>query len=230
MAKILVAEDDRNLSGSVVDALRAGNHTVDLVENGEEALLMACTYTYDLLILDWMMPAATGVEVCSRYRAKGGGSPILMLTAREQIEDKMVGFHSGADDYLTKPFDSRELLLRVTALLRRKPDRPTDVIKIGCVELDPVEHSILVNGQLTKFTPREFSLMEFFLRHPDQVFSADALINRVWNSDTEASADTVRVIVNRLRKKLRVENQGPDIATIYNVGYKLDTKSGAERR
>lgn len=227
MAKILIAEDDKPLGEMVAQSMQQQQHVVDLVLDGKDAIAMLETYSYDLAILDWSMPGMTGIDICSQFRAQGGQTPILMLTGKDQIDDKVLGFGAGADDYLTKPFDHRELVVRVNALLRRKPDRPTDVLVAGCVKVDPVTHSVTVDDKTVQMTPREFGLLEFFLRHPGQVFSADALLDRVWDSNSDASHDSVRVLINRLRNKLSCETPGPEIKTIFGVGYKLEMPSSS---
>jgi two-component system OmpR family response regulator len=179
-----------------------------------------------VVILDWDLPRMTGVEICSKYRANKGVTPILMLTGKSQIADKEQGLDAGADDYLPKPFHMRELSARIRALGRRPTTVASNVLTVGSLELDPTKHRLCKNGQDIHLLPKDFALLEFLMRHPDEIFSSEAILQRVWNLDTEATSDAVRTSVKRLRKKLD-DSDDEDNSIIENVrriGYRLKIK------
>jgi DNA-binding response OmpR family regulator len=177
--------------------------------------------TFDLLILDWELPDGTGLDICLEYRRAKGTGGVLFLTGRSHINDKLTGLESGADDYLTKPFDMRELLSRDRAILRRPSVVGCKTITVRDIELDPVEHSVKMAGSELKLYPKEFSLLQLFMLHPKQVFSPDDLLNRVWPTDSEASIETVRQTILRLRQKVERETEAPLIQTVRGFGYRL---------
>ena len=222
MAKILVADDDPDLVEMVEDCLTAELHTVDTVLSGKEAQDRLRFYQYDLVILDWQFPDAEGPEILHAYRMQGGITPVLMLTGRNKTADIERGLDVGADDYLTKPFDSRELKARVRALLRRSVGAASNLIRIRNLELDPTSHTLTRDGELIDLLPREFALLEFFMRHPNQTFSNEALLDRVWATESDSSHDAVRTCVQRLRKKIDVEGERSIISTKHRVGYILE--------
>jgi len=223
MAKILVVEDENDLAVPMKDWLTREQHVVEIVGNGVDALDRLKVYKYDVVVLDLMLPGISGIEVCRRYRSEGGSSSILMLTARNTVEDKEFGLDAGADDYLTKPFHLKELSARIRALLRRHTQSTSRELKSGGLVLDVVSRTVILNGAEIHFVPREFSLLEFLMRHPNQVFSAEALLERVWASDTMASPDTIRTYIKILRKKLGCEGKDSFIKTVHGVGYKLES-------
>lgn len=223
MAKIVVVEDDRDLVTLIKGILSIERHTVESVHNGHEAVTVLQMYPYDLVILDWMLPGKAGTEICQEYRARGGTAPILMLTAKSTIEDKETGLDSGADDYLTKPFHPKELTARVRALLRRPQAVVNKTLKIGDVEVDSNQVKVMKSGKEIHLLPKEFALLELFLRYPTQVFSAEALLDRVWASDSSASLDTVRTYIKTLRKKIDPEGKVSYIRTVHGIGYSLNS-------
>ncbi len=224
MAKILIVEDDLGLSKMVRDWLVFEKHQVEEVADGNEALEKLRFYEYDLVILDWMLPGMSGVQILREFRNTRGSTPVLMLTGKDTIIDKETGLDAGADDYLTKPFHMKELSARTRALLRRPRDIVTDTIKVGDLLLDRGKHKILKNNVEVKLLPKEFALIDFLMRHPNQVFSVDALLNRVWESESDATADAVTTCVKRIRKKLDSEGKPSIIRTVHGVGYRLDTQ------
>lgn len=223
MAKILVVEDETDLAIPVRDWLTREQHLVELVDNGPEALDQLRIYKFDLIILDLMIPGINGMEVCKQFRQDGGSTPILMLTAKSGVEDKEAGLDAGADDYLTKPFHLKELSARVRALLRRHSQPNSRELKVGDLVMDTVARTVTKNGVEVHFVPKEFSLLEFLMRHPNQVFSAEALLDRVWASDTMASPDTIRTYIKLLRKGLGGDGKESYIRTVHGVGYKLES-------
>lgn len=225
MAKIVVVEDDKDLVNLIKGILSVERHMIDSVYNGHEALAIMNMHPYDLVILDWMLPGKPGTEICKEYRARGGAAPILMLTAKNTIEDKEQGLDAGADDYLTKPFHPKELSARVRALLRRPQAVVAKTLKAADIELDPNLVKVFKSQKEIHLLPKEFALLELFMRYPTQVFSADALLDRVWNSDSSASLDTVRTYIKTLRKKVDTDSKNSLIRTVHGVGYSLSDKT-----
>lgn len=227
MAKILVVEDEIDLAGLVKGWLEKEHHLVEIAGDGLEALIRMETNKYDVILLDMMLPSLDGLEVLKRYRKGGGAAGVIMITARSHVDDKELGLDTGADDYLTKPFQLKELAARVRAVLRRNHVPTTDVLKFRDLVIDPQEFKVSKNGEDVHLLPKEFRLLEFLVRHPHQVFSAEDLLSSVWESDTDALLDTVRGHITRLRKKLDSPEQSSIIVTIYGVGYKLGPESGS---
>jgi DNA-binding response OmpR family regulator len=226
MAKILLVEDDREL-GCIISACLSFDHfTVEHVENGSEAVARLRTYQYDLVILDWGLPGMSGLNVCQNFRAAGGTTPILMLTARGDIVEKEQGLDSGADDYLTKPFDKRELTARIRALLRRAGDKlAANALSFDDLTLEPNNFRVTRAGVEVNLVAKEFALLELFMRHPGRLFSPEALISQVWMSDEASSPESIRQHIKNLRKKLDAKRGASVIQTVRGVGYKLDTRN-----
>ncbi|MGH9552479.1 MAG: response regulator transcription factor [Terriglobales bacterium] len=223
MSKILIVEDHKELADLVRDSLQANSYLVDCAESGPDALNHLRMNEYDLIILDLNLPGLSGLDVCRTFRQHGGNTPILMLTGNRTIDDKEVGFDAGADDYLTKPFQFRELTARVKAMIRRGPGQSAqnNVLTCGNLKLYLDEHRVTNDEVDISFLPKEFALLEFFLRHPRQVFSAEALVQRVWDTDSEASPETIRSYITRIRSKLGATSENPYIVTVHGVGYKF---------
>lgn len=222
MAKILLVEDEPDFSELIAGWLKNDHYLIESVENGEDAMDRLRFYKYDLVILDWMLPGISGVDVCKRYRSSGGTTPILMLTAKRHVDEKEAGLDAGADDYLTKPFELKELSARIRALLRRPSAFSGNVLKVGNLVLESNSFKVTRDGEDIQLLPKEFALLEFLMRHPNQVFSAEAILDRVWSSDSEASPETIRTYIKRLRKKLDVEGTPSLLCTVHGVGYKLE--------
>jgi len=222
MAKILLVEDEVDLSDLVREWLKSEKHVVELVETGEEAVDRLKFYKYDVVILDWVLPGKSGLSVCQEYRAMGGTTPILFLTAKNMITEKEAGLDAGSDDYLTKPFDIKELSARIRALLRRPQVFSGSVLVAGPLELDTSSRKVLYHGIELQLLPKEFALLEFLMKHQNKVFSSEALIERVWNSESDASPEVIRTYIKRLRKRLDVEGQPSLLQTVHGVGYKLE--------
>jgi DNA-binding response OmpR family regulator len=221
MAKILVVEDDKELSGVIEDQLRFDHHTVQAVGNGGEALHLLQFSAFDLVILDWGLPDLDGIQILTKYRSRGGTTPILMLTGRGKAVEKEQGLDSGADDYLTKPFEIIELSARVRALLRRPAQLKEDILRFEDIDLDLKSFRLIRAGKEIPLTPKEFSVMEFFMRHPGQIFSLEAILERVWRSDDKGSLEGVRSCIKRLREKLDAAGQPSFITSVHGFGYKL---------
>lgn len=223
MAKILVVEDDESLSRMVSEWLVSEHHHVEVSQDGADAMEKLQFYDFDLVILDLNLPSMGGINILRQFRASGKETPVLILTGQDKIEDKEVGLDSGADDYLTKPFHMKELSARVRAILRRPSTYVGDKLTAGALELSPATHSVKIKGLDISLLPKEFALLEFLMRHPDQVFSADALLNRVWASASDSSIDALTTCVKRLRKKIDTDGSPSYIKTVHGVGYKLSS-------
>jgi DNA-binding response OmpR family regulator len=224
MAKILIVDDNSELSDNIKEWLSGEQYIVDTCADGVQALQYLSTYEYDAIVLDWTMPKISGVEVCRQYRGTGGTTPILMLTGRRTLDDKEEGLDAGADDYLTKPFEVRELSARLRALIRRAAKAPGNVLKFGNIVLDKDKHQVMKIGQEVKLMPKEFAILELLLSYPNKVFSAEALIERIWSAESDASPEIVRKYINRLRKEVDTEGQPSIIRTVHGVGYALESK------
>jgi DNA-binding response OmpR family regulator len=223
MPQILFVEDDKDLSAVVNEWLTADGYTVEVAHDGLTGWEFLRQYNYDVVILDWNLPGLSGPAMCGRYRAAGGVAPVIMLTAKSQITEKVEGVDSGVDDYLTKPFNLKELSARLRALLRRPQAVVTNVITNGYLELDVVKRRITKGGVEIHLLPRDFELLEFMMRHLDEVFSSEALLQRIWGSDAEATSDALRTSIKRLRQKLDVGDSDAQsfIENIPRVGYRL---------
>lgn len=223
MAKILVVEDDEDFANTIVDGLSLERFTVEHSASGTDCIELLKLAEYDVIVLDWQLPGMTGIEVLKQFRAQGGKTPILMLTGKGEIQDKEKGLDTGADDYLTKPFDMRELVARIRALLRRTTVATSNTLTVRDIVLDPGKHRVTKGGKEVHLLPRDFALLEFFMRHPDEVFPADTLLARVWQYDSEASPEGLRAAIRRIRKAV---DGGEDLSqsiieNISRVGYRL---------
>lgn len=222
MAKILLVEDDLDLGDRIVQWLKHEHHTVELIADGQQASDYLAQLKYDLVVLDWGLPNRTGVDVLREFRKAGGVTPVLLLTGKGKIAEKEEGLDAGADDYLTKPFDIKELSARIRALLRRVPQFTTNSIVVGPVELNVGGHTISVNGNEVQFAPREFAMLEFFMKHAGQVVSTETLLERVWSSESTASSETIYTCVRAVRKKLKEAGADNFIRTVHGIGYKVE--------
>ena len=223
--RILCVEDEPEVAAAVRAALIADGHAVDVVADGTEALEWAAAYPYDLVILDLIMPGLDGLEVCRRLRRSGGGMPILMFTALDQVEDRVRGLDSGADDYLPKPFAMAELLARVRALLRRDTPGREATIRVEDLELDPASLAVHRGTRPIKLTAKEFALLSLLARHPGQLFSRDRLIDALWDADFDAESNIVEVYIHSLRRKVDAGRRDGLIETVRGAGYRLRAPS-----
>lgn len=218
--RILVVDDDPQISGLLKRGLAYEGYTVDTAGDGPEALAKAREKEPDLVILDVLMPGMDGFEVARRLRL-GGPVPILMLTAKGTVADKVAGLDAGADDYLVKPFDFDELLARVRALLRRRQPEHGEVIRFADISLDPVSRQVDRSGAPIELTAKEFDLLEFFLRHPRQVLRREQIYEQVWGYDFEGESNVIEVYVRYVRAKLEAGGRTRVIHTVRSVGYVL---------
>jgi DNA-binding response OmpR family regulator len=221
---ILVVEDEQRLAYLLRRVLLEERHAVDLAQDGHTGLDLALSDTYDVVILDVMLPGLDGLEICRQMRAEHIMSPVLMLTARGAVEDRVTGLNVGADDYLTKPFAMEELLARINALLRRRDRRFDETLQlsVGDLTLDLVRHEARRAGRVIELTAKEFALLEYLMRHPGQVLTRTQIVDAVWRYDLEALSNVVDIYIHYLRDKIDQGFPHPLIKTVRGVGYKID--------
>lgn len=222
--KLLLAEDERELSDALAEILKHSNYAVDAVYNGIDALDYILVGDYDGVILDVMMPGMDGFTVVKKLREKGDQTPVLILTAKGEVDDRVTGLDSGADDYLTKPFAMKELLARVRSITRRRTEAASSVIRLGNVELDCTAFTISCEEKLQHLTGKEFQMLQLFMSYPAQIFSAENLLEKIWGYDTDAEINVVWVNVSYLRKKLDQLGANLQIRAIRNQGYHIEIK------
>ncbi|WP_414587928.1 response regulator transcription factor [Scytonema sp. PCC 10023] len=219
---ILLVEDDLAQLEPLRAALTKAGHTIDAIEDGETAQWLLSQKDYDLLILDWMLPKVSGVDLCQEYRRIGKTSPVLMLTAKDTTLDKVYGLDAGADDYLVKPVDIVELLARVRALRRRSPLWQGDKLTLADLHLD-LNNLTLERNQLTsQLSGREFQLMEYLMRHPRQILSHNQIEQALWGWGTEPESNAVTTLVRRLRQRLQTVGAKDWLENVYGMGYRLN--------
>lgn len=223
--RILLVEDDKRIANFITKGLRENAYAVDVAFDGEAGLYQAFINTYDALILDVMMPLKDGFEICRELRKAGVKTPILMLTARDAIDDKISGLDFGADDYLTKPFEFKELLARLRALLRRSGEMRPPKIVIGDLEIDTVSQTVRRGGREISLTTKEYALLEFLAREQGKVLGRAEIAERVWDENFDAFSNLIDVYIKRLRDKMDVGFAVELIHTRRGAGYILDDKS-----
>jgi DNA-binding response OmpR family regulator len=221
MPRVLVVEDDRKVHQSLKEGLAAAGLQVESAWTGDEGSRLAASQSFDCLVLDWMLPGRDGLQVLADLRRSGRTTPVLLLTARDDLDDRVLGLESGADDYLVKPFAFAELLARVRALLRRgRPDRET-VLRAGSLEMDLLGRRTTRDGVEIPLKPREFEVLEYLLRHKNEPVTREMLGRDVWKDPSYALTNVIEVYINLLRKKVEVAGRSPRIATLRGVGYTL---------
>src|SRR3954454_25186766 len=224
--RVLVVEDEIKMAGLLRRGLVEEGLAVDLAGSGEDALARAAATDYDAIVLDVMLPGITGVEACRRLRERESWVPVLMLTARDSIEDRIAGLDGGADDYLTKPFSLRELSARLRALFRRRPSERPAVLEVGDIRLDPASRTVARNGTEIDLSAKEFSLLETFMRSPGLVLSRFHLLEHAWDYSYEHRSNVVDVYVRYLRQKLDRPFGVESIETVRGSGYRLREDGG----
>lgn len=224
--KLLYAEDEIAMSEAVTDILTYHNYIVDSVFNGTDALDYALVGDYDGIILDIMMPGMDGINVLKNLRSKGVNAPVLLLTAKSQIEERIEGLDAGADDYLPKPFDMGELLARVRAMLRRRNEFTPDILTFGDLSLNQQNYQLGCNGQSVVLPKLEYRLMEVFMRNQNICISTEGLFSKVWGLDSDAEIGVLWVYISYLRKKLSLLGSSVEIKAKRNIGYSLEVQNG----
>lgn len=224
--RILVVEDERTLAGFVEQSLQAEGYAVTVVHDGERAELEALAGDYGLVLLDVMLPGRSGLEVLDAIRARKPELPVIMVTARGAIEQRVEGLDRGANDYVTKPFSFEELLARVRAQLRNPGQREASALQAGDIRLDLRTRRVERAGQEVRLTAREFELLAYLARHPDQVLSREQILNAVWGYDFDPGTKVLEVYIGYLRRKLGVDSGEGPIETVRNVGYRLRAPVG----
>ncbi len=221
MADILIVEDEKDIADVVQDVIRQQGHAVDCASSGTEAMQLLTLRNYDLIVLDWMLPGLSGVDVCKNYRTLGGQGHVLMLTARTTVDEKALALDVGADDYLCKPFDLKELLARVKAMLRRPTLLVHETILFSGWQLDPKLGTLTSGGKVITLLPRETELLVFLLKNCDSFFSAEALLERVWPISSFVQPDTVRTHIKTIRKKIARPDFTGSIEHSRGFGYRI---------
>jgi DNA-binding response OmpR family regulator len=219
--RILVAEDDRPVASFLKKGLEAEHYAVDVAPDGEEALYMAEEYEYDLMVLDLILPRMDGLQVLKQIRTKKQPLPVLVLTGRSRVEDRVKGLDLGADDYLIKPFAFRELSARVRALLRRGNRPPELSFQVEDLEMNRVDRTVRRGERKIELTPKEFSLLEYLMRNAGRAVSRAMIIEHVWNFSFDTMTNVVDVYINYLRKKISADSEGGLIHTVRGVGYRI---------
>lgn len=219
--KILVVEDEERVAKFIRKGLKEEGHAVDCAADGEEGGFFAEVNDYDLIILDIMLPKKNGIIMCKEIRSRGVATPVLMLTARDSVEDKVRGLDAGADDYLSKPFAFDELLARVRALLRRRSEVKAPVLMIAGLELDPMSRRVTRDGTPIRLTTKEYALLEYMMRNPDKVLSRTLIGEHVWDMNFDPESNVIDVYVSHLRNKVDKGFELPLIHTLRGQGYIL---------
>lgn len=223
--RILVVEDQAKVASFIKKGLEEESYSVDLVHDGESALQYATGFAYDLILLDVMLPKKDGFQVCGDMRQNGVTTPILMLTARDMVDDKVKGFESGADDYLTKPFAFAELLARIRALLRRGTGQSASVLQVDDLSLDLLKHSAARGGTSIDLTNKEYALLEYMMRNTGLVLTRTMIAEHVWDLNFDSETNVIDVYMNHLRKKVDGSASSKLIHTIRGRGYVLKSKN-----
>lgn len=219
--RLLLVEDDRKAARLLTKGLSEEGFVVDVAYSGEQGDEMASIGTYDVIVLDWLLPGRDGLTVCRELRDRGTQTPILMLTARDGVGDRVAGLDTGADDYLTKPFDFAELLARIRALLRRSELTRPPILRVSDLMLDPVSHRVMRGGAAIGLTPTEYAILETLMRHAGRVVTRTRLAESVWERDGDGLTNVIDVHVSRLRRKIDAGASEPLIHTEWGAGFRL---------
>ena len=221
--RILLVEDDNRIAKPLAEDLRHQNHTVDIARDGIEGWDYIQSVNYDLILLDLMLPKLDGIALCKRLRAAKSNALILMLTARDTTSDKVLGLDAGADDYLVKPFELEELAARIRALSRRIPETKPLILSHGDLQLNPSNCTVTYGNQSVFLTPKEYMILECFLRNPAQVLTRAAILDKLWDFDRSSGEGTVKTHITNLRSKLKAAGSSENfIETVYGIGYRLN--------
>jgi DNA-binding response OmpR family regulator len=219
--RVLVVEDDTGIAKFIHQGLNEAGYAVDVASNGREGVNYAIAADYDLIVLDVLLPELDGLSVLKNLRQRGLQTPVLLLTALDTVQDRVLGLDAGADDYLIKPFDFTELLARLRALLRRPPLQTDGVLQVGNLEMDTVQRLVRRGDRLIELSPREFSLLEYLMRHPNQVLSRTQIAQHVWSFDFYGDFKVIDVYIGYLRRKIDRHETTSLIQTVRGVGYRI---------
>ena len=222
--RILLVEDEPRMANVIAKGLREQAYAVDIAEDGDVALYQASINDYDLIVLDVLLPHRDGFEVCRELRARGDATPVLMLTARAAVDDRITGFDAGADDYLTKPFSFRELVARVRALLRRDSQLRPDIYQLEDLVVDSANHRVSRASRTIELTAKEYALLEYLVRHAGQLVSRSEIAAHVWDDSFDPFSNSIEVYVNRLRKKIDEDHSIRLLHTRRGEGYILESR------
>ncbi|WP_375469799.1 response regulator transcription factor [uncultured Nostoc sp.] len=223
--RILIVEDDDRIAKPLAEFLRRQYHIVDITTDGLEAWEWSQSTLYELILLDLMLPKLDGITLCQRLRTASSNVLILMLTARDTTGDKIIGLDAGADDYLVKPFDLKELAARIRALARRTPEMRPQILTHGDLQLDPATQQVTYAGNIILLTPKEYMILEYFLINPNQVITRSIIIDQLWEFDKSSGEGSIKTHITNLRNKLRACGSSEElIENIYGIGYRLGQK------
>lgn len=228
MAKILIVEDDTTLAENLKQWLTSENHAVDVISDGREAMEHLRFYSYDAIVLDWALPNVTGLEILKSFRSHGGSARVIMLTGKTKLQEKELGLDSGADDYLTKPFHPKELSARLRALMRRPVLSQELQLICGDLSMDVAQRIVTRSGETLKLLPKEFALLEFLMKHPGEVFTPEALLDRIWPASADVSPESIRTYVSRLRAKIDEPGKPTHLENLHGVGYRFHVRAGTD--
>ena len=220
--KILLVDDEAELTEPLYHVLSHEGYNVDVADDGQKGYQLALQNTYDLLILDWMLPGKPGLSICRELRSQGKTPPVLFLTAKDTLDDRVMGLDAGADDYLVKPFELRELMARVRALLRRSPaleNVATNPLKIGDLELEPDNQVAYRQSRIINLSDKEVKLLTYFMEHPQQLLTHEQIYQFLWEDSEKPSSNVLAALIRLLRRK--IEEEGPLIHTVYGKGYRF---------
>lgn len=225
--RILLVDDERELREALCLVLLREGYGVDMAEDGRSGLALAQQQDYDLLILDWMLPHYSGIEICQRLRCGGQATPVLFLTAKDTVDDRVQGLDAGADDYLVKPFELRELLARVRALLRRSPViDPPSRLRVADLDLDKDNQVAYRNGRMIRLSDRELQLLTYLMEHPEQLLTHEQIYQHLWQDEESPSSNVLAALIRLLRRKVETRGDRPLIHTIYGKGYYFGEQQG----
>ncbi|MEQ9549310.1 MAG: two-component system response regulator RppA [Coleofasciculus sp. G3-WIS-01] len=222
--RILLVDDEVELTDPLSRVLKREGYEVDVAYEGQSGCQLAIQSDYDLLILDWMLPHQSGLELCQQLRSHGKTTPVLFLTAKDTLDDRVMGLDAGADDYLVKPFELRELLARVRALLRRKAAMETNApirLRVASLELDVENQLAYRNGRLIELSEKETQLLDYFMRHSGQLLTHGEIYQQLWQDEEQPSSNVLAALVRLLRRKIEGSGEAPLIHTVYGKGYRF---------
>ncbi len=227
--RILLVDDEAQLTEPLTHVLSREGYTIDVADNGTKGLALALENEYDLLILDWMLPQKSGIQICQELRSQGNTTPVLFLTAKDMVDDRVLGLDAGADDYLVKPFELRELLARVRALLRRSVTLDANAssrrLQVADLELDSENQVAYRQGRAINLSEKEITLLSYFMHHPGQLLTHEQIFQYLWRESESPNSNVLAALIRLLRRKIEAEGESPLIHTVYGKGYRFGESS-----